>query len=126
MHVLPEEGRLDGKFVGEVLLHRTRHALKYPRQPLVVALKLAQLDDTHDHHRKLLAVDAEHAIAHDVGAGVDSHYYPLEVEVGIPGDAIAGRGDTSEPFSGSWLLISVKGRGFEYGHEEKRVGPNFL
>lgn len=38
-----------------------------------MALKLAQLNDTHRYHNRLARSNAQNAIAHDIGAGVNAN-----------------------------------------------------
>ena len=55
------------------MLAEAGHALENAVEAHVVALKLVELYDSHHDDLRLAAVDAEQAVAHHVGAGVDSH-----------------------------------------------------
>ena len=66
------EGRLDGQFVGMILVDETQDTFVNALETEVVALKFGELQDTHDDETRFAADDLKDSIAHDVGAGVDA------------------------------------------------------
>ena len=72
LHVLSEEGCFDGHLVGQVCIDDAGHAFEDMSQFQVGILELPQVDDAHAHHLGLGAHDAQHTVAHDVGARVDA------------------------------------------------------
>ena len=72
LHVLAEEGRLDGQFVGMVGVDDTRHTLVDAAKADVGIALAAHIDHTHDDQFRLVAPDVEQAVAHHVRARIDA------------------------------------------------------
>ena len=78
LHVLAEEGSLDGQFVGQELLQKLGDLLVDAPEFEVNVLAAAQVDDTHGFHLHAPALNVQHAVAQHVGAGVDAEDYLVE------------------------------------------------
>ena len=72
LYVFAEERSLDSHTVGQIAFDDAAHSLVDVAELEVWVGELPQVDDTKSEHRRLLAFDAQHAIAHDVGSRVDA------------------------------------------------------
>ena len=72
LHVFPIERSFDGHFVGQILLYQPRDALGNAAQTEITVVELVEHQHAHRDQRRLAMLDAKHAIAHHVRAGVDA------------------------------------------------------
>ena len=77
LHVLAEEGGLDGHLVGQVALYDAGHTLEDVPQPEVGVVHLPEVYHPHGHHAHGLSRHAYHPVAHHIGAGVYAQYHAL-------------------------------------------------
>ncbi len=92
LHVLAVERGLDGHLVGQELFDDAGHSLEDAAQAQVVVLHAVEFNHPHGNELGLLAVDAQQAISHDVGAWVDAYDDALEVEFAHGCEGVEGCG----------------------------------
>lgn len=72
LHVLAEEGGFDGHLIGQIAVDDAGYAVEDLAQPEIGIALFAHVDDAHHHQFGLVADDADYAIAHHVGSGVNA------------------------------------------------------
>ena len=72
LYVFAEEGGFNSHFVGLVRIDDGGDALKYFAQTEIMTGIFLEFNDTHCHEFCLIALHAQHTIAHDVGARVNA------------------------------------------------------
>ena len=79
LHVLAEEGCLDGHLVGQVTVDDAGDALEDVSEFQVTVSKLPQVDDTHRYHLRLAVLHLQQPVAHQVRSRVYAQYDFLHV-----------------------------------------------
>ena len=74
LHILAEEGCLDGHFVGQKGVDDTRDTLEDMTQLQITVIELSKVYDPHDNHLGLAIDHAQHTVAHNIGSRVNTQY----------------------------------------------------